>query len=183
MLGAGGKDDGSLVSLCKQGRGRISARAAYHLLFAIGVDAHDGVIVACDDRAVVAEKAIGDVSECIECLAVGGDDGLAATIAARHHEGRAELVQEQMLQGRRRKHEPDFGQVAGDVRGDGGACRALEQHDGTCRVFEQCGFPLAHLRVRAGHVKIAHHDGKRLGGTTFAGAQAADGIFVACVAC
>ena len=59
------------------------------------------------DGPVVGEKEIGDPLEPIERVRVFVRDGLVAAVAARHHQRRPGLAQQQMMQRRVRQHDAE----------------------------------------------------------------------------
>ena len=62
--------------------------------------AHDGVVGADRDRAVVDEQQVGDRAEPAQRLVVVEHDRLAAEVAAGHHQRRGRVVQQQLVQRR-----------------------------------------------------------------------------------
>ena len=89
----------------RDGIGREGPGAPQHRgLHVPAPHAHDGVVVARDDRAIVHDEAVRDAREALERLAGLDADGLVAGVAARHHERPVDRPHEQVVQRRGRKH-------------------------------------------------------------------------------
>ena len=195
LLGAAGKhagqaraarvDAGRVGEL--HGRGGDAAGAA-HDLRAATLHAHDRVIVASQDGAVVAQPGVGHVDEARHGHLVVADDGLVGEVAARHHQRRPHGAQQQVLQGRVGKHGAQLGQVARHARRNRQILRharrilAAQQHDGGAGAYELGALGVAHLAHLAQGVEVGKHHGQRLGGAVLALAQLSHGCLVACVA-
>ncbi len=173
---AADRDDGRPRALEPDRAGRVAAGAADELP-TIGCRAHDAVVAADDDVAVVHEIRIGDSSETRERLVVAGDQRLAARVRTRHHEREllrigeprraggpaGRLVEQQVLQRRVREHraEPresrrDAGQLVV------GAVALAQQHDRPLRAFEQRALRRRNVRPARHRCRSGDHHGERL---------------------
>ena len=64
----------------------------------------DRVVDVSDDRAIVDEKQIGDATQPVERLALVDADRLVGEIAARRHDGPADVPHQQMMERRVGQH-------------------------------------------------------------------------------
>ena len=195
LLGAAGKHAGQACTVRVDagrvgklhGRGGDAAGAA-HDLGAAGLHAHDRVIVASQDGAVVAQPGVGHVDEARHGHLVVADDGLVGEVAARHYQRCPHGAQQQVLQGRIGKHGAKLRQVARHARRDCQACGharrvlAAQQHDGGPGACELGALGVAHLAHLAQGVEVGKHHGQRLCGAVLALAQLPHGRLVARVA-
>ena len=175
---------------------RISACTTYG--HDVAVDhAYHGVVVARQDRAVVAEQRVGDAggNEMLPCKGVVGLDGLFAQVSAGHdqrmHVMRRGSCKQQMLKRRIGEHDAELGQVVRDRWREGedvgGTAVALansapaQQHNGADTAGEKLALSVVDMAQAPGIGKTAHHDGKRLIAATLATAQLGHRLLVGSV--
>ena len=82
--------------------------------------AHDRVVGARVDRAVVEQDVVGDAGQALARVVVAVGDRLVGDVAARHHERRRGVGSQQVVQRRVGQHHAELGAA----RGDGAARRA-----------------------------------------------------------
>ncbi len=83
-----------------------------------GNDALNAVVKRPPDRPVVDEKPVGDRPQALARLVILDRDRLAGKIAAGGDDGKAQPVEQEMMQGRGRQHQAEPGKTGRDRRGD-----------------------------------------------------------------
>ena len=175
LLRAAGEHAGRDGIECRQRQRlrRISASAAHGHNGSID-HAHHGVVIAREDRAVIAEQRIGNAggNEALPGKNVIGLDGLFAQVSAGHdqhmHAVRRGGCKQQMLKRGIGEHDAELGQIMRDGRCEresvGGIALAsstpAQQHDGTDAAGQQVALGIIDMAQALGAAKVAHHNGK-----------------------
>ena len=177
LLRAAGEHAGRGAGKCRQ-RQRLrgeSAGAAHRHNDPVDHTYH-GVVVAREDRAVIAEQRVGDAggNEMLPGKIVIGLDGLFAQVSAGHnqrvHAMRFCRGKQQMLKRGIGEHDAELGQI---VRNGRRKCESIEgishanttpaqQHDGADAAGQQVALGVVDTAQALGIGKVAHHNGKRL---------------------
>ena len=164
------------------GRRRIAARATDELghiaRLAQIKDPEHGIVVAADNLAVVHHKAVRNKAQLLEKLGLGGDDGHVVQIARSHNQHSAEIMQQQMLQGRCGKHDAQLGKLVGQTEGEAHVGALLQQDDRASRASQLLGFRIVHLAKLTSLIKVRKHDGECLAVAMLTGAQACQSLLV-----
>ena len=178
LFGAGGEQHGRVFPAGhrkRHHRRRETAGAPNHLHARPPLSevehAQDRIVVARQDRPVVAQKGVGDPGKGPVGAGVVDLDGLVVHVAARHHEEARIVVHDQVLQGGRRQHDAQFGKAIGQTGREDRIGTLLEQHDGARGALKLLGLFLAHLAVGPRRFNRRHHAGEGLARATLATAQ------------
>ena len=125
--------------------------------------AHDRVVCAGLDRAVVEQKHVREPSEPLERVLVAVGDRLVGHVRARHHERRAGIREQQVMQRRVREHHSELERTRSDRRGDRGAGTSRGEHDRALRAHsQQLALGCAQLHQRLGRLDRRSHQRERL---------------------
>ena len=194
LLGARGEQHafclaaGLVALLRKRNRhGREPARAAHHLHGVSGASrrnhAHDRIVEAATNGAIVAQKRVSDARELGARLIIGHANGFIVQIARRHDERSAERGKQQVLHRRIRQHNPQFGKMVGEARREFRVVALLQEHDGSLRACEQAAFGIVDLTGFTHVVECAIHNRECFAFSAFTAAQLGEGFGVARIAC
>ena len=194
LLGARGEQHafclaaGLVALLRKRNRhGREPARTAHHLHGVAGASrrnhAHDRIVEAATNGAIVAQKRVGDARELGARLIIGHANGLIVQIARRHDERTVERGKQQVLCRRIRQHNAQFGKMVGEARREFRVVALLQEHDRSLRACEQAAFGIVDLTGFTHVVECAIHNRECFAFAAFAAAQLGEGFGVARIAC
>ena len=155
-----------------------------------------GVVVAREDRAVIAEQRIGDTggNEVLPSKIVVGLDRLFAQVTAGHdkcvHAMGFCCGKQQMLKRGIGEHDAEFGQIVRNGRCEFESIGEIslasttpaQQHDGADAAGQQVALGIIDMAQALGAAKVAHHNSKRFVAAALATAQLGHRLFVGGVA-
>ena len=144
----------------RERRGDVAARAAQHERPAAD-GAHDRVVGARVDRAVVEQDVVGDAGQALARVVVAVGDRLVGHVAARHHERRRGVVREQVVQRRVGQHHAELAAARGDRRRHGRAGAPRGEHDRPLVAGQQRRLGLPQLDQRPRRRDVARHERER----------------------
>ncbi len=126
------------------------------------------------------EEAVGDVAQTLARFIVAGRNRFFAAVAARHHEWNAGPFEQQAMERRVRKHDPQVAEPRRDVRRDrlhpvSADLAPPRGHDRARGGRHELRLPLIQLYVVLRDLERGHHHRQRLGFAVLPFAQACDG--------
>ncbi len=122
--------------------------------------AHDRVLAAAVDRAVVAEEGVGDRAEPLACLGVVEGDRLVAHVAAGHHERPREPGAQQVVERGVGEHHPEPRGRGRDPARERRPLAPAQQHDRPARrAWRSSRLALAELGEQ---LRLSRHERERL---------------------
>ena len=198
LLRAAGEHAGRDGIECRQRQRlrRISASAAHGHNGSID-HAHHGVVIAREDRAVIAEQRIGNAggNEALPSKNVIGLDGLFAQVSAGHdqrvHVMRRGSCKQQMLKRCIGEHDAEFGQIVRNGRCEFESIGEIslasttpaQQHDGADAAGQQVALGIIDMAQTLSIGKAAHHNGKWFIAPALATTQLNHSLLIGGVAC
>ena len=141
--------------------GGIPAGAAEHRRDP-GDHAHDRVVRARLDPAVVHQEDVGDLAETLEGLVVVDGHRLVGRVAGGHHQRHARFAQEDVVQRRVRQEETDERILTRDLGGQSRLLPARDEHDRPLDGGQQRAVLIGELGDALGFAEVPDHDGERL---------------------
>ena len=157
---------------------------------------HHGVVIAREDRTVIAEQRVGNAS-CNEALPsknVVGLDRLFAQVSAGHdkcvHAMGFCRGKQQMLKRGIGEHDAEFGQIVRNGRCEFESIGEIslasttpaQQHDGADTAGQQVALGIIDMAQALGAAKVAHHNSKWFIAPALATAQLGHRLFVGGIA-
>ena len=97
---------------------------------AIHNHAKHGIVGPSLDRPVVHEEQVRDPRKPLQCVLVAVGDGLVRDVRARHHQHRARVIEQQVVERRVGQHHAELSRGRRDRVGDRRAGPARREHDG-----------------------------------------------------
>ena len=145
--------------------GRVAARAPQHQRRRAQPGRHraeQGVVGAGVDRPVVDHERVGDGAEASSRIGVQVGDRLLGDVARGHHQRRADVGEQQVMQRRVREHHPEVRASRRDRRGDRRPGAPASDDDRPHAVGEQGLLGRGELDELAGAVEVRRHERERL---------------------
>ncbi len=130
-----------------------------------------GIIVARIDIAIVEQELVRDLCQSLDRLAIADGDRLFAQVAARHHERPVEASQQQMVERRVRKHQPQSVEPWRDVGGDLCVRPPPHQDDRSFAALQRVELDLGRRAQPLSPLQVGDHQRERLAVSALARTQ------------